>query len=292
MTGGHIETTTTGRVHFKLTSSVKAGMATKRTNSSALPEGKKAKMKPQGSVKTTSVVATTGFKQPNINVTGKCWARVASTGRQCMAACSRDDGIPYCPLHFAKGDGAVEAVDHDVCPEIFGKVLIARHDLPKGYKFVYWGDLLRNSEIPKAAHDHMIEFAPNPYTLQTRGTINPCAHPESSLLQYAMMPGPGEVVNMTPTWKHFGRCGKARTPLAARVYKLTRDVPKGQQIAHDYGKQWMEMRGIRRMNCGTSKYPMPKRAAPTAAAAKGAAAAKVPLDASSGACANQAIDLL
>ena len=54
----------------------------------------------------------------------------------------------------------------------------------------------------------------------------------------------------------------------------------------------MEMRGIRRMNCGTSKYPMPKRAAPTAAAAKGAAAAKVPLDASSGACANQAIDLL
>ena len=250
--------------------------------SGSSPPGKKPK-------EAAAATAHNSNKQPLVNVTDKCWARTAS-GKRCMASCSRDDGIPYCPLHFAKGDGAVKAVDHDEHPEIFGKVLVATHDLPKGYKFVYWGDLLRSSEIPKAAHDHMIEFSPNPYTMQTRGTIDPTTHPESSLMQYAMMPGPSELVNMTPTWKHFGRCGKDRTALAARVYKLTRDVPQGQQISHDYGKQWMEQRGIRRLNCGTAKFPMPRRAAPGAKSKEAAAAAAAV--ASSGANRAQAIDLL
>eukprot|EP00636_Phaeomonas_parva_P006662 CAMPEP_0118867146 /NCGR_PEP_ID=MMETSP1163-20130328/10837_1 /TAXON_ID=124430 /ORGANISM="Phaeomonas parva, Strain CCMP2877" /LENGTH=253 /DNA_ID=CAMNT_0006801527 /DNA_START=64 /DNA_END=825 /DNA_ORIENTATION=- len=198
-------------------------------------------------------------EQPRMNVTNRCWARTAA-GRNCGAACSRDDGIPYCKVHFKRGDSAVKVVAHDEHPEIFGNVLVATQDLPKGYKFIYWGDLLRSSELRKRQHamEHVIEFCPNPYTNQVRGTIDPTAHPEGSVLQYAMMPGPGECVNMAPTWTHFGRYGKnGRTPLAARVYKLTRPVPKGQQISHDYGSGWMECRGIKKMNCGTKKYPMP-----------------------------------
>ena len=243
-----------GRAYFEF-----PDMASKRPSSGSSPqEGKKSKVNATKEPKDISGSAVVK-KQPPIHVANRCWARTRS-GQLCGVACSRDDNIPYCPTHFSRGDDAVKVVDHDEKPEIFGKILIATQDLPKGYKFVYWGDLLRRSEIQRSAHDHMIEFTPNPYKMQVRGTIDPTTHPISSVMQYAMMPGPIEVINMAPTWQHFGRCGKHRTALAARVYKLTRDVPKGQQISHDYGKDWMEARGIEKLNCGTKKYPMPRRA--------------------------------
>jgi len=95
----------------------------------------------------------------------------------------------------------------------------------------------------------------------TRGTIDPTSHP-NSLLQFAMTPGPSEVVNMQPTPLHFGRVGARRTALAGRVYRLTRDVPRGTQLAHDYGRAWMEARGLKRLDVGTECYPMPKRRRP------------------------------
>jgi len=101
--------------------------------------------------------------QPRSNVTHLCWAS-RSAGQPCLESCNRDDGIPYCDRCFASGDAALKVVMHDTSPETFNKILIAAIDLPKGYKFVYWGDLLRASEVRRKARDHMIEFVPNSYS--------------------------------------------------------------------------------------------------------------------------------
>jgi len=51
-----------------------------------------------------------------------------------------------------------------------------------------------------------------------------------SVLQFAMTPGPTESVNLVPTYYHFGRVGSTRTKLAARVYRVIKDIPKGTQV--------------------------------------------------------------
>jgi hypothetical protein len=30
-------------------------------------------------------------------------------------------------------------------------------------------------------------------------------------------------------------------------------------VSHDYGKEWLELRGIKRLDVGTEKFPMPKK---------------------------------
>jgi hypothetical protein len=51
-----------------------------------------------------------------------------------------------------------------------------------------------------------------------------------SVLQFAMTPGTSEAVNLVPTYYHFGRVGASRTPLAGRVYRVVKDIPKGTQV--------------------------------------------------------------
>jgi hypothetical protein len=64
---------------------------------------------------------------------------------------------------------------------------------------------------------------------------------------------------MAPDSIHFGDWGKNRTPCAGRVYKITKDIPIGHQVVHDYGAGWMEDRNIKRLNSGTKKHPVGKR---------------------------------
>lgn len=49
----------------------------------------------------------------------RCWAS-CSNGSLCLAACDRDDGIPYCKRHFDLGDEIVRVEVHETQPEIFG----------------------------------------------------------------------------------------------------------------------------------------------------------------------------
>ena len=42
--------------------------------------------------------------------------------------------VPYCARHMAKGDDAVKAVKHPTKPNL-GRILVAKRDLPKGYRF-------------------------------------------------------------------------------------------------------------------------------------------------------------
>ena len=194
-------------------------------------------------------------KQPSVNKIDRCWAQ-KTDGTPCLRpSCdAKGHGIPYCQHCMDQGDAAVMVVDHDLRPDVFGKILVAAQDLPKGYKLVYWGRLLRTKAVRVAALDHVIEFVPD----SVRGMIDPTPHP-SSVAQFAMMPGNDELVNLVCTEFHFGKYGKERSALAARVYKLTKDVPKGHQITHYYGADWMRSRGIVRQSVGTARYPVEKK---------------------------------
>ena len=196
--------------------------------------------------------------QPSWRDRGTCWA-TTKAGLPCgRPACSKPEssGIPYCTRHMRVGDEAFQVVEHDEHPEIFGKILIARHPIPKNYRLVYWGALRRGSDVKigDAGEDHMIDFCPNPYSDQSRGTIDPTWY-KGAIAQFAATNGPGELISMTPEYGSFGNYGKKRTACAGRTYRFVRNIPKGMQITHDYGGGWMEERGIKRLRVGTERYP-------------------------------------
>ena len=70
----------------------------------------------------------------------QCWAHSKNGVRcKCLIARQPDDAtaslrnalpVPMCQTHMRAGDGALKVVSHPV----FGKILIARYDLPKGYR--------------------------------------------------------------------------------------------------------------------------------------------------------------
>ena len=125
------------------------------------------------------------------------------------------------------GDEAFQVVEHDEHPEIFGKILIARHPIPKNYRLVYWGALRRGSDVKigDAGEDHMIDFCPNPYSDQSRGTIDPTRH-KGAIAQFAATNGPGELISMTPEYGSFGDYGKKRTACAGRTYRFVQKPPR------------------------------------------------------------------
>ena len=137
---------------------------------------------------------------------------------------------------------------------------MARHEIPKNYRLVYWGALRRESEVKDrdAGSDHMISFCPNAYSDQSRGTIDPTMH-LGAVAQFAATNGPGELISMTPEYGHFGDWGKNRTACAGRTYRFVRNLPKGLQVTHDYGGGWMEDRGIKKLRVGTEQYPTLRR---------------------------------
>eukprot|EP00958_Prasinococcus_capsulatus_P012167 scaffold1209_cov350-Prasinococcus_capsulatus_cf.AAC.3 len=71
---------------------------------------------------------------------GRCYATDAKHGRPCSRAASSH--IPYCSQHCQAGDGSLRVVAHPFA----GKILVARRDLPKGYKIVYWGERKRTKD--------------------------------------------------------------------------------------------------------------------------------------------------
>ena len=199
-------------------------------------------------------------QQPKNNIRNVCWA-TNSRGNPCGKKCStrkEASGIPYCDRHLKVGDEAFKSIMHDEQPEIFGQILIAKFPIPRNYKLIYWGKLWRSKDVPTSADDHTIDFCPNEYSDRVYGTIDPTPY-SGSIAQFASCVGPGELRNMAPDSIHFGDWGKNRTPCAGRVYKITKDIPIGHQVVHDYGAGWMEDRNIKRLNSGTKKHPVGKR---------------------------------
>jgi hypothetical protein len=158
--------------------------------------------------------------------------------------------IPYCKKCLQHGDPSVKVLPHPTVPMI-GNILVATRDLPAGYRFVYWGSRKIGKEAAKLMDDddRIIEFL---YGRKPCGSIEPGPH-KGCVLQMAGNPGPNEYPNMVTTPEHFGAMSD---DLVGCMYHLIHDVPKGHQIAHNYGKQWFKDRKITPLDIGTPEYPM------------------------------------
>eukprot|EP00434_Breviolum_minutum_P007972 symbB.v1.2.007029.t3/scaffold428.1/size206322/4 len=142
-------------------------------------------------------------------------------------------------------------------PKGFGKILVARFNLPKGYRMVYHG--LRRS----TGSDHDLDpdedrtlwFYPTP-----GGDVNGYLDPTTcsgSLLQFAANGGPGEVANLRQNDRAFGYRNGA---YGGMEYEAKMWIPAGTQLVHHYGSSWWKDRPeLTRCNVGTDRFPAPKR---------------------------------
>ena len=74
----------------------------------------------------------------------RCWAHTQATREPCGRAVAPrpgegDDCVPYCSAHLCSGDGNLRVV----ASAEFGRLLLARRALPRGYRVAYWGDRTR-----------------------------------------------------------------------------------------------------------------------------------------------------
>lgn len=194
-----------------------------------------------------------------------CWATTAA-GKPCPGAV-KDFGrkevgkgavswnyVPYCKNCMKHGDAAVKAIPHPTIPQV-GNILIAARDLPVGYRFVYWGTRTVESGDNKnfmEEDDRAIDFT---YGYKKCGLINPGPH-KGAVLQFAATPGPNERYNMVCSEHHFGMYNDE---IVGRLYTLVRPVLKNHQICHEYGRGWLEERGIKPCNMGTPEYPITRK---------------------------------
>uniref|UniRef100_A0A7S2SWN3 SET domain-containing protein n=1 Tax=Chloropicon primus TaxID=1764295 RepID=A0A7S2SWN3_9CHLO len=177
-----------------------------------------------------------------------CWATCVETGEPCVESSEPGSNLPYCRRHRVEGDGAVRVIDHPTNKGI-GKICVARFDLPKGYKMVYWGKRVRWRGCK--GQDRAMSF------LQNGGGIDPydC---EGQQLQYMACPGPGERSNTKCTDVCFGKTYDEK--LIGREFETIEPVKKDHQLTQWYGsKDWFEARDIPRTNVGTDEYPAPQK---------------------------------
>ena len=177
-----------------------------------------------------------------------CWATDLKTGEPCPCKVPKDSNIPYCPHHLVHGDDALVVIDHPTNKGV-GKILIARQDLPRGYKMVYWGRRTRWRGCK--GEDRAMSF------LQNGGVIDPIEFPGQQL-QFMACPGPNERSNTKATDECFGKTYDTR--LIGREFETSEPVKKNHQLLQWYGsKDWFESRDIPRTNVGTVDYPAPLR---------------------------------
>ena len=101
--------------------------------------------------------------------------------------------------------------------------------------------------------DRQIHFFLNDFTQY--GVIDPTDCP-GCVMQFAASPGKGEYPTLHTTSNHFGT---TTSQMCGRSYQLIRDVKTNEQVAHSYGNEWFEGRGIKRQDVSCVKYPLPKR---------------------------------
>ena len=114
----------------------------------------------------------------------RCWA-LCKNGKPCLKRCSTV--VPYCLMHQKTGDSATRVVDHPTKKDTVGKILVARFPLPRGYRFLYFGDRIANTRQAQKRDDRQIDFFLNDTHLY--GCIDPLNHPGCTM-QFAGCPGP------------------------------------------------------------------------------------------------------
>jgi hypothetical protein len=226
--------------------------ALKKRNSSTFKRKLQLDIEPQGSI---------NFKEAKKKI--QCWAH-SLNGIRCKKYALPREGepcpIPYCSTHMKSGDGALKVVSHPFA----GKVLVARHDLPKNYRMAFYGERGKCKTCDK--EDRAISFyPPDPISGKNKlkdgtlkaaynGVLNPGG--TGDILQYASCPGPCERQNIRSTFQYWGvRNGH----LGGLEFITLEPIKKNTQLVHWYGAGWFKDRGLKRADVGTERYPAPKR---------------------------------
>jgi len=162
------------------------------------------------------------------------------------------DMVPYCTTCRKQGDPSLRVTDH---PK-FGKILVAKRDLPKGYRMAWWGNRTTARKLPEPHWE---------WALDTQnGIINARPYQKGSLLQFSACPGPHEKVTV---WMG-PRCDSNldKSPLTCLVFSTTMPVPKNHHLSMMYNDspkstdEFFAERGIKRADVGTKKYPAIRKA--------------------------------
>ncbi|CAJ1382332.1 unnamed protein product [Effrenium voratum] len=199
-------------------------------------------------------------KKPHGKPDAQCIAH-CTNGRRCNGRIEpqkRGQPMPYCRKHLRAGDGALKVYQH---PKGYGKILVARFNLAKGYRMVYHGHRkttgTHHDDELDPDEDRTLWFYPDGQG-RVNGYIDPTGCP-GSVLQFAANCGPKEVVNLRQSNRAFGaRDGD----YGGMEYTATMAVPAGTQLVHNYGASWWKDRPeLKRCDVGTDRFPAPKRKA-------------------------------
>lgn len=162
------------------------------------------------------------------------------------------DMVPYCTKCRKKGDPSLLVTQH---PK-FGKILVARRDLPKGYRMAWWGNRSTAKKLPDKDWEWALDTG-------TCGIINARPHQKGSLLQFSACPGPQERVTVWMGPRSESNLDKSK--LTCLMFTTTMPVPKNHQLCMMYNdsikstEQFFADRGLKRCNVGTKRYPCIKK---------------------------------
>jgi len=187
---------------------------------------------------------------------GRCIS-TSLTGKPCLQPLPLDkkglsDFVPYCAACRKSGDPSLLVTDH---PK-FGKILVARRALPKGYRMAWWGDRTTKAKLPDAAWEWALDTH--------QGIINARPYQKGSLLQFSACPGPHEKVTVWMGPRSDSNC--FAKPLTCMMFSTTMPLPKNHQLCMMYNEdfkstdEFFAERGITRADVGTKKYPCIRKA--------------------------------
>merc|ERR1719443_1544802 len=158
---------------------------------------------------------------------GRCIS-TSLKGKPCLSPLPLDkhgnsDFVPYCAECRKNGDPSLLVTSH---PK-FGKILVARRDLPKGYRMAWWGDRTTTKALPEAHWE---------WALDTHaGMIDARPHQGGSLMQFSACPGPTE---LTTVWMgpNSDQLLQKKEKLASMLFSTRMDVPKRHQLCMMYNE--------------------------------------------------------
>jgi len=148
-----------------------------------------------------------------------------------------------------RSDNRLRVIDH---PNI-GKTVISTKCMRRGDILWYWGVYGVIEADSDDASIYTIDVGACEDRDGYRRTIDGNGF-DRSLLKYANMPGPGETSNIEPTEDN---CVVVFGCLAARKFVCCMDIPKNQQIAWHYGKDY-ELSFEKYIDIALPGYPVPR----------------------------------
>eukprot|EP00927_Polykrikos_kofoidii_P057831 TRINITY_DN52034_c0_g1_i1.p1 TRINITY_DN52034_c0_g1~~TRINITY_DN52034_c0_g1_i1.p1 ORF type:complete len:264 (-),score=32.14 TRINITY_DN52034_c0_g1_i1:293-1036(-) len=192
-------------------------------------------------------------RQVQNRVVGKGCIGTLLSGQPCPTP-RVEEHLPYCESCMRTGDPSLRVVKH---PR-FGRCLITRRDLKKGYVVAWWGERIGRKRMLDERWEWALE--------SSRGVIDAVPFGPSSPLQFCQCPGPSEIPTIDEHPSQYDKLLKQK-PKTCLLFGLLCDVPKNHQLTMMYNKDekttevFFKERDIVRVDVSCAAYPALKKPA-------------------------------